>query len=88
VDFALINLETREPAGSALVSGTYELTGNAAPVRQPAIRDDGFIIVSTGTNTALSTDLTLQYADTTIPLTCDTAFAFDLTTRRQPIGNR
>ena len=88
VDFALIDLETRLPAGTATVAGSYELSGSPTPVRQPAIRDDGYIIVSTGTNTALSADLTLQYGDTAIPLTCDTAFAFDLTTRRQPIGNR
>ena len=75
------------PAGSASLSGTYALSGSPTRVHQ-AIRDDGYIVVVTGTNTPLRTDFSLEYADTSIPLTCDTAFAFDLTTRRQPIGNR
>jgi hypothetical protein len=85
-EFALRNLETQQPAGSATVTGTYEVTGSPTPVHE-AIRDNGYIVVTTGTNTALSTDLELVYAGTTIPLTCDTAFAFDLTNRQQLIGN-
>jgi FlaG/FlaF family flagellin (archaellin) len=87
VEFALINLETRDPAGSATVTGTYEVTGSPTRVHE-AIRDNGYIVVSTGTNTALSTDLELVFAGTTIALTCEPAFAFELTTRQQPIGNR
>jgi hypothetical protein len=34
----------------------------------------------------LSVDLTLEYAEATIPLECADAFAFDLKVLRQPIG--
>ena len=89
VTFELDELEADPPApaGSASLSGTYRLSGSPTRVHQ-AIRDNGYIVVSTGTNTPLSTDFSLEYAGTTIPLTCDPAFAFDLTTRRQPIGSR
>lgn len=87
VEFALIDLDTRTPAGSATVAGTYTLTGSPTRVHE-AIRDNGYIVVSTGTNTTLSTDLTLAFEGNTIALTCDPAFAFDLTNRQQPIGNR
>jgi len=88
VPFELSDLETDPPvsAGSASLSGTYTLSGSPTRIHQ-TIRDDGYIVVITGTNTPLSTDFSLEYAGTTIPLACDPAFAFDLTTRRQPIGN-
>jgi hypothetical protein len=84
----LVELEPVEgaPAGSATVSGTYELSGHPTRVHE-AIRDAGFIIVVIGTNTLLSVDLTLQYAGDTIALDCPEAFAFDLRVLEQPIGN-
>ena len=45
------------------------------------------IVVSVGTNTPLSVDLTLEYEGTTIPLDCADAFAFDLRVLRQGIGS-
>lgn len=87
VDVDLVNREDDTPAGPASVTGTYTLVGKPQRVHQ-ALRDAGFIVVITGTNTQLDVDLTAQYAGTTIPLSCDPAFAFDLTTRRQQIGRR
>jgi hypothetical protein len=86
--FELADLGTHPPvpAGSAGLSGTYTLAGSPTRVHQ-TLRDNGYVIVITGTNTRLNTNLSLEYAGTSIPLTCDPAFAFDLTTRRQPIGN-
>jgi hypothetical protein len=88
VTFELSDLETQPPvpAGSASLSGSYTLAGSPTRVHQ-TLRDNGYIVVITGTNILLSTNFALEYAGTSIPLTCDPAFAFDLTTRRQPIGN-
>jgi hypothetical protein len=83
--FQLSNRETDTAAGSASLTGTYAVVGPTTRAHE-AIRDANMIVVTTGTNTQLSTDLSLTYAGTTIDLTCDPAFAFDLTTRRQPIG--
>ena len=44
------------------------------------------IIVSVGTRTPLSVDLTLEYAGTAIPLDCSTAFTCDVRVLRQAIG--
>ncbi|MCI0686977.1 MAG: hypothetical protein L0Y54_07050 [Sporichthyaceae bacterium] len=86
VDVDLVNQEDDSPAGPASVTGTYSLVGQPTRVHE-TLRDNGFIVVINGTNTQLDVDLSAQYAGTTIPLSCDPAFAFDLTTRRQPIGN-
>jgi hypothetical protein len=85
VDLEELDEENGAPAGSATVSGTYEVSGRPTRVHQ-AIRDEGFIVVVIGTNTPLTVDLTLQYAGDTIALDCPEAFAFDLRVLRQPIG--
>jgi hypothetical protein len=91
VEFAVGETESGTDAGSATLTGTWSVTGNPTPVKEPAIRDQNYVVVSTGTHRALTTNFTLEYTvggdSTTIPLTCDPAFAFDLTTRRQLIGN-
>ena len=81
----LVNEETKEPAGSATVSGAYTVSGRPTRVHE-VINEGEVIVVSVGTHTPLSVDLTLEYADTTIPLECADAFAFDLRVIRQPIG--
>ena len=81
----LVNEETQEPAGSATVSGTYTAFGRPTRVHE-VINEGEEIVISVGTHTPLSVDLTLEYADTTIPLECENAFAFDLRVIRQPIG--
>ncbi len=78
--------EDAEPAGTAVIQGTYAVSGEPVPVHQ-ALRDAGYIIVTRGTNTPLSTDLSVDVNGVIVPLTCETAFAFDLTTVRQPIGS-
>jgi hypothetical protein len=86
VDLVEFEPEEGTPAGSATVTGTYELSGNPTRVHQ-VIRDAGLVIVVIGTNTPLNVDLTLQYAGDTIALDCPEAFAFDLRVLQQPIGN-
>ena len=81
----LVDEETQEPAGSATVSGTYIVSGEPTRVHE-VINEGESIVVVVGTHTPLSVDLTLEYADTTIPLECADAFAFDLRVIRQPIG--
>ena len=78
--------EASTPAGTATVSGSYAVAGSPTRVHT-VVRDDGFIIVSTGTNTPLTATVSVTYDGTTFALTCDPAFAFDLTTLRQRIGN-
>ena len=52
----------------------------------PTFAEGERIVVSVGTHTPLSVDLTLEYAEATIALECADPFAFDLLVVRQPIG--
>jgi hypothetical protein len=81
----LVNAETQEPAGSATVSGTYTASGRPTRVHE-VINEGEEIVVSVGTHTPLSVDLTLEYADATISLEFADAFAFEHRVIRQPIG--
>jgi hypothetical protein len=81
----LVNEETQEPAGSAPVSGTYTVTGRPTRVHE-VINEGEEIVISVGTHTPLSVDLTFEYANTTIALECENAFAFDLMVIRNRIG--
>ena len=81
----LVDEMTQESAGSATVSGTYTVSGTPTRVHE-LINEGEEIVVVVGTNTPLSVDLTLEYAEATIPLECADAFAFDLRVIRQPIG--
>jgi hypothetical protein len=83
--FDIVDETTQEPAGSATVSGTYAVSGNPTRVHE-VINEGEQIVVTVGTNSPLSVDLTLEYADTTIALECQNAFAFDLMVLRQRIG--
>jgi hypothetical protein len=81
----LVDEETQEPAGSAPVSGTYTVSGSPTRVHE-VINEGEQIVITVGTHTPLSVDLTLEYADTTIALECENAFAFDLMVIRNRIG--
>jgi hypothetical protein len=81
----LVDEETQEPAGSATVSGTYTVSGRPTRVHE-VINEGEEIVISVGTHTPLSVDLTLEYAEATIPLECENAFAFDLMVVRNRIG--
>jgi hypothetical protein len=81
----LVNEETQEPAGSATVSGAYTVSGEPTRVHE-VISEGEEVVISVGTNTPLSVDLTLEYAEATIALECANAFAFDLLVVRNRIG--
>jgi hypothetical protein len=86
IGVTLVDEETQQSAGSATVSGTYAVSGRPTRVHQ-VINEGEQIVVVVGTNTPLSVDLTLMYADATISLECANSFAFDLMVLRQPIGS-
>ncbi len=81
----MVDLETKAPAGKAKVRGTYTVDGAITAVND-AFSDAGEHVVVTGTNQALSTDVELRIGRQKYPLTCGTAFRFDLTVTRTPIG--
>jgi hypothetical protein len=81
----LVDEETQEPAGSAPVSGTYTVSGTPTRVHE-VINEGEEIVITVGTHTPLSVDVTFEYADTTIALECENAFAFEHRVLRQPIG--
>jgi hypothetical protein len=74
-----------DPAGSVAVSGSYIISGVPLQVHE-VINEGEAIVISIGTNTPLSVDLTLEYAGTAIALECDVAFAFDLKRIERRIG--
>ncbi|MCF2529637.1 hypothetical protein [Yinghuangia soli] len=71
-------------SAEAVVTGTYVRSGRPTPVHE-VIEDAGQTIVIDGLNTALRTAATVAVLGRTIPLTCDTAFAFDLLVRKYPM---
>jgi hypothetical protein len=81
----LVDENSQEPAGSATVSGSYIVSGEPTRVHE-VINEGEAIVVAVGTNTPLTVDLTLEYADTTIALDCGNAFAFDLMRIERRIG--
>lgn len=52
-----------------------------------ALRDNGEIVVTRGTNPPLAAQVTVTYGDVVIQVEVGTAFAFDLETLNQRIGN-
>jgi hypothetical protein len=85
VVITLVDEITQESAGSATVSGTYTVSGESTRVHE-VINEGEVIVVSVGTHTPLSVELTLEYAEATIPLECENAFSFDLLVVRNRIG--
>ena len=89
-----------DPAGfvhGRTAYGSLELGGEVATVTGSVVRkgprrevheiidDAGEHIVSRGWHRPLVTDLRMAYGDVTVPLTCDTAFAYHLHVRKTPI---
>lgn len=81
----LVDRDTRVEAGTAWVRGTYTRVGPVTRVHE-VFDDAGEHIVTTGTNQDLRTRLRVTVGSTTIPLTCDEAFAFNLKVKRTPIS--
>jgi hypothetical protein len=67
-----------------LIEGTAQRQGPRTKVYE-TYDDAGFLIKTRGYHRALANDLHARYAGKTIPLTCDTAFAYDLEVKKIPI---
>ncbi|HSA51448.1 MAG TPA: hypothetical protein VLH10_15250 [Yinghuangia sp.] len=73
-----------EPAGdryTLVVEGTYERAGRPERVDE-VIEDAGQRIVTKGRKSPLAAQVSVTVLGKTVPLSCDTAFAFDLVVRR------
>ncbi|NBM14427.1 hypothetical protein [Streptomyces sp. GC420] len=78
--------DTAEPAGDAVIGGTYAAAGRPEPVHEVVEDPAGHYVITKGTNTPLRTAATVKVLGTTVPLSCSTAFAFDLTVWRLTPG--
>ncbi|SFK90878.1 hypothetical protein [Streptomyces pini] len=78
--------ETGEPAGGATVTGTYTTAGEPTRVREVVEDPPGHYVITRGTNTPLTASVTVEVLGRTVPLSCSTAFAFDLTVVRVTTG--
>jgi len=78
--------DTREPAGDAVVTGTYATAGRPTRVHEVIEDPAGHYVVTRGTNTRLDASVTADVLGRTVPLSCSTAFAFDLTVLRFTTG--
>jgi hypothetical protein len=78
--------DTAEPAGDAVISGTYAAAGRPKPVHEVVEDPAGHYVITKGTNTQLKTVATVEVLGEKIPLSCSTAFAFDLTVWRLTPG--
>lgn len=67
-------------AVDAAVTGTYARAGKPTRVHE-VVEDAGKVIVTDGLNTRLTVHATATAFGQRVPLTCDTAFAFDLVVR-------
>ncbi|MGW0661025.1 hypothetical protein [Streptodolium elevatio] len=68
------------------VGGTYARTGRPERVHEE-IEDAGQLIVTDGLNQRLRTDVSVSLLGRDVPLSCGTAFAFDLLVRAYPAGS-
>jgi hypothetical protein len=72
--------------GRAVVRGTAHAVGDPIPVSEEH-DDAGEHITATGTNRSLATHLRFVWQDRRVPLTCATAFRYDLqVTRESTVG--
>jgi hypothetical protein len=78
--------DTREPAGDAVVTGTYTAAGQPTRVHEVIEDPAGHYTVTRGTNTPLDASVTVEVLGQAVPLSCSTAFAFDLTVVRVDTG--
>ncbi len=74
----------RVDGARALVKGTAKKFGAKTPVHE-SFDDAGYAVEIDGTHKQLRTDLVLKYDGTTVPLTCDNAFVYDLMVTKTPI---
>lgn len=78
--------ETAESVGDAVISGTYAAAGPPKPVHEVIEDPAGHYVITKGTNTQLRTAATVDVLGVKVPLSCSTAFAFDLTVWRLTPG--
>ncbi|MBA4866988.1 hypothetical protein H1V43_37990 [Streptomyces sp. PSKA54] len=78
--------DTAEPAGNAVISGTYEAVGRPQPVHEVIEDPADHYVISKGTNIQLRTVATVDVLGERVPLSCSTSFAFDLTVWRLAPG--
>ncbi|MDO0909368.1 hypothetical protein QQM39_00345 [Streptomyces sp. DT2A-34] len=78
--------DTAEPVGDAVISGTYAAAGRPKPVHEVVEDPAGHYVITKGTNTPLRTVATVDVLGERLPLSCSTAFAFDLTVWRLTPG--
>ena len=84
-------LANGEVRAAVTVDGTKaKIRGTAAKVGKKKhvhdeLDDAGYHVTSDGTHRRLRNDLVLSYDGTVVPLTCGTAFAYDLTVTKTPI---
>ncbi|WP_031488019.1 hypothetical protein [Streptomyces bicolor] len=78
--------DTAEPVGDAVISGTYAAAGRPKPVHEVIEDPAGHYVITKGTNTQLQTAAAVDVLGERVPLTCSTAFAFDLTVWRLTPG--
>jgi hypothetical protein len=78
--------DTAEPVGDAVISGTYAATGHPKPVHEVVEDPAGHYVITKGTHTQLRTAVTVEVLGERVPLSCSTAFAFDLTVWRLTPG--
>jgi hypothetical protein len=79
-----VRASIRVDGARAVVKGTARKYGPKTPVRE-SFDDAGYAIEIEGTHKQLRTDLVLRYDGTTVPLTCDDAFVYDLKVTKTPI---
>jgi hypothetical protein len=73
-------------AGDAVISGTYVAASSPKRVHEVIEDPAGHYVITQGTNTPLRTAATVKVLGMTVPLSCSTAFAFDLTVWRLTPG--
>ncbi|MBC2904668.1 hypothetical protein [Streptomyces cupreus] len=70
--------DTAEPVGDAVISGTYAAAGQPERVHEVIEDPAHHYVITTGTNTQLRTVAAVDVLGERVPLSCSTAFAFDL----------
>ncbi|MFH0241849.1 hypothetical protein ACGRHY_05280 [Streptomyces sp. HK10] len=78
--------DSGEPAGGATVTGAYTAAGEPTRVHEAVEDPVGHYVITRGTNTPLDASVTVEVLGRTVPLSCSTAFAFDLTVVRVTTG--
>jgi len=80
----VVRAQVKVDGKRATIKGTAERRGARTKVREEH-EDAGFLIKVRGFHRRLHTDLVATYAGKTVPLTCDTAFYYDLEVKKIPL---